>query len=231
MNYKEVESRLQGRNYKSKKFANNTYLQRHDNYLAMLYHSTEVVKWYPNGDIVLDNGGWFTSSTKERINSALSGNSPRHYLSQNLGVWYLSQYKFKNGITVKGDGTIINFAIDNPKADKKLKAKVRDYATLCANSVPLPKPDSGDCWYCSMQTEDGESLGDAIKNTEHLDSHIAEKYIVPSLVFKALRQYGNTDFILSLVFNNPKNQMLDIAKERVKKSVYRYIMQRKGYAI
>ncbi len=73
MNYEEVELQLQGRNRLSKKYANNTYLLRNDGYIALKYHSTEVVKFYPNGDIVLDNGGWYTSTTKERIGYGLAG--------------------------------------------------------------------------------------------------------------------------------------------------------------
>lgn len=226
-----------------RKYANNTYLVRHDSYLAMVYHSTEVVKWLPNGDIVLYNGNWYTSTTKERISWALSGT--QFGIFQKLGVWYIRKcidgriwndanptFKYDNGMILNVEtDTVIGYGKDNPKADAKLKKQVKQYAQLCADSVPLPKPDGGDCWFCYMTTQNGESLGDATKNTDHLDSHIKEKYIVPSLVFRALKQYGNTDFILSLVFNNPDKQMLDIARERVKKSVYRYILQRKGYAI
>ncbi len=235
MNYKEVDLLLQGRTKLHKKYANNTFLTRHDNYLALVYHSTEVVKFYPNGDIVLDNGGYYTSTTKERINWMLLAHPVGIF--QEKGIWYLgspannSAYKFQPGITIKANGKIAGYANDNPKADKLLKAKVKTYAQLCADSIPLEKPDSGDCCHCYMTTEDGQSLGDACKDTSHLDDHIKEKYIVPSLVFKALKQYGNTDFILSLVFQNPEKHMLDIAKDRVKRSVYRYILSRKGYAI
>lgn len=253
MNYNEVNSLLSGRNRQHKKYANNTYFTRHDDHLALVYHSTEIVKFYPNGDIVLDNGGWYTSTTKERINWEL----PEGYqLTQDKGVWYLASetternpqtysdcystiwpttrtvyHKFANGITIKANGEVEGYAQDNLKADKKLKAKVKAYSQLCADAIPLNKPSSGDCWHCHLVTQDGTSLGDAIKDTSHLDSHIKESYIVPSLVFHALKQSGNTDFILSLVFNNPDNAMLDIARDRVKRSVYRYILRRKGYAV
>ena len=235
MNYAAIDKQLQGRTRLLKKYANNTYLVRHDDYLALLYHSTEVVKFYPNGNVVLDNGGWYTSTTKERINWMLLEYPIGLY--QERGVWYLgspannSAYRFLPGITIKSDGTVTGYAPDTPKADKTLKAKVKAYAKLCADSIPLPMPDGGDCWYCVMTTDDGQSLGDAFKDTSHLDSHMSEGYVVPSLVFRALREYGNTDFILSLVFNNPDKAMLDIAQERVRKSVYRYILRRKGYAI
>lgn len=225
MNYIEVEKQLQGRNKLSRKIANNTYLIRHDNYLALRYHSTEVVKFYPDNSIVLDNGGWFTSTTKERINMAI-GNK----LYQSKGVWYIGNLRYQNGMKIQGN-KITGYAKDNLRADKQLKAKVKAYATKCADAIPLDIPSGGDCWYCYMHTDNGQSLGDASHDTSHLDEHIKESYIVPSLVYNALKQYGNTDFILSLVFNNPEKHMLDIAKQRVYKSVYRYILQRKGYAI
>lgn len=226
MDYNKMDTILQGRTRQQKKYANNTYLVRHNDYLACLYHNTEVVKFYPNGDIVLDNGGWYTSTTKERINWMLDG----HRLSQSNGVWFINDKRFQPGMIIKADGSIQGEAKDNPKADKQLKAKVKKYAQLCAANLPLDKPSNGDCWYCSMTTQDDQSLGDAVKS-DHLDSHMEEEYIVPSLVFRALRESGNTDFILSLVFNNPEGHMLDIAKERVYRSVYRYILKRKGYAI
>jgi len=234
MNYNEVESRLQGRNHTMRKYANNTYLVRNSDNLALRYHNTDVVKFYPNGNIVLDNGGWYTSTTKERINYVLPN---PFYLTQSKGVWYIhnrdthTDFRFNPGMIIKANGSIKGAIPDNQKADRQYKAKVKAYSQLCANTIPLDKPDAGDCWYCYMVTQDGQSLGDAFKDTEHLDSHIEESYIVPSLVYHALKQYGNTDFIMSLVFNNPNKAMLDIAKQRVQKSVYRYILQRKGYAV
>jgi len=228
MNYKEVESKLQGRNNLTRKQANNTYLVRCNGYLALRYHSTDVVKFYSDGKIVLDNGGWFTSTTKERINMGLPAG---FHLSQVNGIWWLNGHKFQNGITITSQHTIAHAAIDNPKADRKLKQSVKAYALKCAEAIPLDKPSSGDCWQCSMITQTGDTLGDAVKDTSHIDSHIEEGYIVPSLVYHALKESGNTDFILSLVFNNPDKTMLDIAQDRVKTSVYRYILRRKGYAV
>ena len=65
MNYTEVDQQLQGRCKDSRRYANNTYLIRENGHLAMRYHETNVVTWYPNGDIVLNSGGWHTSTTKE----------------------------------------------------------------------------------------------------------------------------------------------------------------------
>jgi len=41
-----------------------------DGVLRVTYHGTDVVTVYPNGKIVLDTGGWFTATTKTRMNQA-----------------------------------------------------------------------------------------------------------------------------------------------------------------
>lgn len=38
--------------------------------LRVTYHSTDVVKVFPNGRIELDSGGWRTATTKTRMNQA-----------------------------------------------------------------------------------------------------------------------------------------------------------------
>ncbi len=41
-----------------------------DGVMRVSYHSTPVVTVYPNGRIDLDSGGWFTVTTKTRMNQA-----------------------------------------------------------------------------------------------------------------------------------------------------------------
>ncbi len=68
--FADVDAQLQGRNHASRKLANNTYLQRRDNgAIAVQLHSTDVVTFKPNGDIVLCSGEWDTRITSERMNS------------------------------------------------------------------------------------------------------------------------------------------------------------------
>lgn len=81
-----------------------------------------------------------------------------------------------------------------------------------------------------MRTQDSKTLGDTV-NSDHLDQHIQEGYVVPSLVFNALKESNCGNMIFSLVFNNPDKVMLDLAQEAVKKNVYRYILKRKGFAV
>lgn len=236
MNYAELNQQLTGRNQQRRKYANNTYLERRgDDDIALLYHTTDVVTFKPNGDVVLNSGGWRTSTTKERINLALPNG---YYLSQDKGVWYIVNRRnaesvvFADRITLKANGTITNAGKDNPKATRELKAKVKAFAKLCADAIPLDQPGNGDCWYCLMRTEGGQTLGDASKNTEHLDNHMSEGYVVPSLVANALKERYNAPMAFWTTFKDTGwTSDRDFGRQAVTRAVYRYILSRKGYAV
>jgi len=255
MNFKDLDAKLQGRNHESRKYERNTYLQRRKDNIAMLYHETDVATFFPNGDIKLDSGGWHTKTTKERMTSAIGYD--RFNLYSKNGVWYIGNRKsltsviFKDGMVLKANGKIIGGIKETPKklkSDTKFKERVKKYAQKCADAVPLDQPSGGDCWYCYMQTDKSETLGDAFKDTSHLDEHMREGYVVPSLVYNALKQYYNAPAAMWETFKGSgwgeenqtttQNIMMkmggfsrDFGKNAVRKSVYRYIMNRKGYGV
>ena len=247
MNYAELDMKLQGRNRERRKLANNTYLCRDSEKINLLYHATNVAVFHSNGDIVLDSGGWHTMTTKERINTAL--NSTNRIIITDKGVWYVARKdngycwdkqnwlcRFQDGIVIHADGKITGGLTETPnrqKADKILKAKVKKYAQRCADSVPLDKPNGGDCWLCSMVDDKGESWGDSSKDTSHIDSHIKENYVVPSLVFQALKAHYNAPMAFWEAFKDIgwTSDNRDFGKLAVKKSVYKFIMKRKGYVV
>lgn len=70
-NYTALDERLTGRCKLRRKIANNTYAERRGEAIAVRLHDTDVVTFHPNGDIQLNTGGWFTVTTKERMNSML----------------------------------------------------------------------------------------------------------------------------------------------------------------
>jgi len=56
----------------SKRIANNTLeIQYPDGSTAYRLHNTDIVTYKPNGDIVLNTGGWNTVTTRARMNSYL----------------------------------------------------------------------------------------------------------------------------------------------------------------
>jgi hypothetical protein len=95
MNYNEALQMVKGKNNRNqRKIANNTYgLIEYDGTVAIELHGTKVVRFFQNGLVQLNTGGWYTSTTKDRINKY----SPK-YVYQKKGEWF-----------VKNDGNDIPF--------------------------------------------------------------------------------------------------------------------------
>jgi hypothetical protein len=54
----------------SRKIAHNTYVElRGGNTFAIRFHQTDVVTYHPDGQIILNTGGWQTVTTKARLNT------------------------------------------------------------------------------------------------------------------------------------------------------------------
>jgi hypothetical protein len=94
--YFKAESVLGKR--ESRKVANNTYLHTAYNWtcpgggvaggckcIAVRLHNTDVVTFHVNGAIILNTNGWWTVTSKDRLNRF----SPA-YVSSNRGVWTVS---------------------------------------------------------------------------------------------------------------------------------------------
>lgn len=241
--YKELNTMLTGRNQQSKKADNNTYWQRRGDDIALMLHSTDVLTFKANGDIVLNSGGWHTPTTKDRINYGLSSIA---VISQTNGIWYLGiryeykedgdTYRFADNMVLHRNGKVSGAAKDDTKKDKATKAKIKKFAALCASQLPIDKPSGADCWYCGMQTDSGESLGDAMKDIDHIESHIKEGYVVPSLVYRALTDNKVGNLIMAYAFkdtgiNDYTGHTFELTQDYVKRAVYRYISKRYGFAV
>ena len=175
-----------------KKIYHNTWLHRDgDNNLVIRYHATDIIVISPEDDISLYTGGWLTLTTKERFNRYL----PTPFrVAQERGQWYLyncqtqEEYLFKDGITLTHNGDhhyeVVGAGIETDKAkaaslNRRILAYAKHYVdALLAGEVPAPGP--GDCFVCAV----GGGVG-----TEHLYSHLAESYFVPSLLINALNAY------------------------------------------
>jgi hypothetical protein len=184
MIYESANAQLTGRNREWRKLANNTYLERRGENIVVRLHRTDVISLKPNGDTVLDSGGWLTVTTKERMNHF----SPASVWS-NRGVWYVQSlgspksYPFVDGITLHADGTVTG-AGELPENLNGLKRRISKYCqdymkALAAGKVPAPGP--GDCFHCS--------LWDATPNPDHIKSHMEDGYYVPSLMARAVQRF------------------------------------------
>jgi hypothetical protein len=187
-----------------KPLANNTRLVKRGNKYAIQLHQTDVVTISPNDIYTLNTGGWLTVTTKDRINTY----APCRVYSHK-GIWQVATnanaYKnpssaYYDGIKVNAKGKVVS-KVKDPNAETKRYAKARrvikryiDGFIKHIEAGQLQDPSGGDCWHCCMRTENGQSLGDATTNTDHLINHITENYYVPSLLANALvESFGRTD--------------------------------------
>ena len=65
---------------------------------GVTYHATEVVTYLPNGGVRLNNGGWYTNTTKQRMNQHGRG----IYVFQHKHEWFVAfegkEYPYVNGM-------------------------------------------------------------------------------------------------------------------------------------
>lgn len=126
--YAKLQNKLHGR--ESKKVANNTYIIRYDDRLAVRFHQTDVVTAYPDGRVVAQTGGWRPgggkwaygwsgepgTTTRDRMNSWLASGwhiyQHKHEwfwynYSANRGMWSDDiRYPYTDGDTIYPDGSL-----------------------------------------------------------------------------------------------------------------------------
>ena len=179
----------------SKIVANNTIrYTKPDGTEVIRLHKTDILKFTSDGVIEFNSGGWKTPTTKNRMNQFQSSWN----IIQDKSIWYLcpkgsydkhNGIPFFDGIKTK-NGKVIN---PNKSAIKKEKALLKQIQAYCKKVKELPElplPNNGDCWYCLLKTQEDKSLGDIVGNTDHLKSHLKEKYIHGSLIINALKHAG-----------------------------------------
>ncbi len=98
MTHYEATKMVHGKNNRTtRKIGNNTYAEiLPDGSVGIMLHSTYVVKIHPDNSATLNTGGWYSATTKDRINQY----SPvRVY--QRKGQWYLdSGLEYEDGMVV-----------------------------------------------------------------------------------------------------------------------------------
>lgn len=182
-----------------RKVANNTYAHRNDDgSISVRLHQTDVVTISPNGAIELSTGGWYTMTTRDRI-ERFSGVK----IFSDRGVWYVyypgkDKVPYFDGIKFGPAGKCLN-GVSAATWKKYLKdraamqRKIQGYCTGAHNwltTEPREFPNMGDCWYCSMRTTDGDSLGEKTGDIGHLLDHLDESYYMGSLLYNALEAKG-----------------------------------------
>ena len=224
----------------SRKVANNTYLERRgEDAIALRLHATDiaVAKKDHAGHVVLTSGGYKTMTTKDRLNEFLRGSGLQ--LWQARGVWTLSgngvSGTFRDGVTLYGaapnlrpvKATLAPAA--STKREDALRKRISKYAALCADTLPLPTPDGGDCWFCLML--DGKASRGTVPerlSTDHLLDHMREGYVVPSLVWNALLYAGCApqgvgSAYFGAAFDRENDWLAVVGKKHMARFVSRYL--------
>ena len=249
--YEKLDAQLTGRCANSRKVANNTYLVRRGEDIAVMLHATDVFTIRREGQITLNSGGWKTPTTKDRINNYLPGNMN---IYQEKGQWYITNgwtgrdsgdiYLFEDGMVISPKGTIFGKK-KTDKLDKNMKKWTKQVNDYCKELLErafdgrLPKPSGGDCWYCCMQTQDGEVLGDS-SESNHVVSHVKDNYFVPSLFWNAMKEGRGKHLSIAAEGNlaaiqqswssdeKPKMFMLGALKHQYLRAIKVYVKKRVG---
>ena len=109
MTHTEAVQMVRGKTGRDRrKVGNNTYAEiLHDGSVGITLHRTCVVRIYEDGTYKLSNGGWLTSTTKDRINQY----SPCRVYQKNF-EWFVSKgdrtFPFYSGMVVSGDGKLLS---------------------------------------------------------------------------------------------------------------------------
>ena len=78
--------------------ANNTVIYRtDDDNIGVRLHRTTIVRYFSDGRIMLDSGGWRTVTTKQRINQLLPAGIR---LSQHKREWTINGEEFRDGMVI-----------------------------------------------------------------------------------------------------------------------------------
>ena len=194
MNYTDVLNALGKR--QSRKIANHTYIRREGAVLYVRLHETDVVTLHPDGRVILDSGGYHTPTTKDRIDRF----SPVRLYQEN-SIWYIASGKewfekavFYDGIVIGPDGAP-KYPVKGDREVKRVletKRLVKRYCDKIRALDTLPAPNGGDCWYCLLHDESGESMGELFRDTAHLATHLKDGYVFGSLILNALKVAGYT---------------------------------------
>lgn len=203
MNYKEAKETFE--TTRRRKLENNTYLTKTEEGYGIRLHNTVVVELLKDR-VILNSGGWKTLTTKDRIN----GYSPSR-IFQRDHIWFVGSEDtpYFDGIELSYNGRVLNAKKDkNEKIVKQqtsMLKKIDSYVSGFMKKIEegkLPEPSGGDCWFCSMKTKEGTTLGDTTNDNQHLLDHMKEKYYVPSLLVNAIKEKGyNPSFV------NPWNKL------------------------
>ncbi len=214
--YADLDAKLTGRCSQSRKIANNTYAERCGDDIAIRLHATDVVTFHRDGTRTLNTGGWYTVTTKARINDYLPGGV---FLSSVKGRWFLGFYgqdvnhrvPFADGMRLDQYGDVVSGEPCGPdvmaedSANEAMRKAVQRYLkrTKPEDIVKAFTHPAGDCILCRWEGRETEA--------EHLALHVEEQYVMYSLALNAVKARGflHPDVIMSMIYNSAQRGEVD----------------------
>lgn len=212
--YSQADAKLQGRCAKRRKVANNTWLERRDEDIALRLHETDVVTFHRDGTVTLSTGGWFTVTTKSRINDALPGHLR---VCSERGRWFLYVYgtkhaAFNDGMRVdldSGDVVSGGFPHDDlvrqDAANADARKAIERYLRRITPERIIEAFDNpgGDCILCRWPGREHEA--------DHLRQHVDEDYFMFTLALNAIKARGFRDpyFCIQMIRSDAERGKVD----------------------
>lgn len=238
---------LAGKDKKRRPIANNTYVRRKENgNIAIRLHNTDIIVITLKDSIILNTGGWYTPTTRERMNSFTRGGVS---VEQKDKIWYLvvdnKKYTFTDGIVITRNRKVSGESSETPKKKRKLDLSVRKYCKEFIDRFldgKISKPGGGDCWLCLMRDREGKTM----KDSAHILQHVEEGYFVSALLRNVIDQSGVNispvvqHVVYAIWWSNqiiwpkgvekrpPSDFEKDIARDQLRKAMVKYIRREVG---
>jgi hypothetical protein len=231
---------LSARDHRSKPIANHTRAEIIDDHtVGIRLHDTYVVRLFDDGSFELNTGGWYTVTTKERINANIPGGwslirvgsfRPTRRSPSRWGIfrpdWSLIG-PFFDGIRIAADGTILNPKDDIDEAqrvaaDEAYEASLTKYldaymvaaeGQIYVDALTQEPEGAMTCWDCAMVAAGKPQLEgrttEGGDKLEHLRRHVGRREIVPELAWVAMRAKGYSDIGISLYLGSTETYIVD----------------------
>jgi hypothetical protein len=182
-----------GRTTYMRHYKSNTKIRRHPatGALEVVLYNTTVLSFATDNVVTLDSGKWITPTTKARMNEFLpSGFS----IYQTGGEWHLQAekdvYNFADGMTIDARGVVHGYALpDEARERARLRKRILRFCRVAKDALKageVADPNGGDCYPCFLRDKTRIPWGEREHNTDHLESHMAECYVVSSLLWRAV---------------------------------------------
>jgi hypothetical protein len=233
--HERLVSQIRGEtNRDRRKLANNTYGRIEGDRVIIRQHATDIAEITAD-TAVYRTGGWFTYTTKERINWYL----PNHvHLSSDRGVWYLSRTpgwqrwsRFFDELTLRdsADGIVIDGGPQLDDPDREMRRAIEGYVKLYTDDKLVELVNraretgtNGDCLYCQLNLGK-PGVGD---HSDHLLYHVSEGYVMVTLAANAIAEAGYRPEIYLGTLNERSVWQCKVIRRCIRKYMRRHLLNK-----